>query len=200
MKTIFTPAQGSFEAKGSKFLSFLVPFSDFENLCQQLRAEHTKAVHFVRASRYLNEYEQIIESFDDDREPKGSSGRPSLNVLRGEGLINVGVVIVRYFGGTLLGVGGLVRAYTAATQAAIESAFLQDFMNTQSLEVSIPYALLSQYEYEAKKLNIALSKEAFLPHAVRIKMQGEKCALDVMHKKLQALQHTLDSVIIESKP
>ena len=73
----------------------------------------------MSATRHLNEFKQILESFDDDGEPKGSSGMPSLNVLRGENLIDIGVIVVRYFGGTLLGVGGLVRAYTNAIKDAI---------------------------------------------------------------------------------
>ena len=103
-------AIGNFESKGSKFLSFLFPFAQFNESLSSLKEQHPKAVHFVSASRHYNEYGQILESFDDDKEPRGSSGTPSLNVLRGEELIEVGVVIVRYFGGTLLGVGGLVRA------------------------------------------------------------------------------------------
>jgi len=77
-----------------------------------LKIEHPKARHIVYAYRELNEFNQIIENSSDDGEPKGSSGVPVLNVLRGEEFINVAILVVRYFGGIKLGIGGLVRAYT----------------------------------------------------------------------------------------
>ncbi len=72
-------------------------------LLVNLKKEHPKAVHFVYAYRTLNEYNQIIEDKSDDGEPKGTSGIPSLNVLRGYDLVNTAVITVRYFGGTKLG-------------------------------------------------------------------------------------------------
>ncbi|MGN8592033.1 UNVERIFIED_CONTAM: YigZ family protein, partial [Campylobacter jejuni] len=77
--------------------------------------------------RTLNEYNQIIEDKSDDGEPKGTSGIPSLNVLRGYDLVNTAVITVRYFGGTKLGTGGLVRAYSDAANAAINNASLLTF-------------------------------------------------------------------------
>ncbi|WP_300448018.1 YigZ family protein [Helicobacter mastomyrinus] len=187
MKMLLSQAQGSFESKGSKFLSFLTPFGEFDTLYKNLRQEHTKAAHFVRASRHLNEYQHIIESFDDDREPKGSSGIPSLNVLRGEELINVGVVVVRYFGGQLLGVGGLVRAYTAAVQNTIEMAqtqhLLQTFVMSESITLQIAYNQLSLCEYEAQKMGLKVYKDSFLANGVRLRIEGEKSALETLLAK-----------------
>lgn len=184
---LLSQVQGSFESKGSKFLSFLAPFGEFDILYKDLRQDHTKAVHFVRASRHLNEYQQITESFDDDREPKGSSGMPSLNVLRGKGLINVGVVVVRYFGGQLLGVGGLVRAYTAAVQNAIEIAqaqnLLQTFVMSESIELEIAYNQISLCEYEAQKIGLKVYKDSFLANGVKLRIEGEKSALETLLAK-----------------
>lgn len=178
MKTLHSQVQGTFESKGSKFLAFLVPYGEFESLLTSLKQEHLKAVHFVSATRHLNEFKQILESFDDDGEPKGSSGMPSLNVLRGENLIDIGVIVVRYFGGTLLGVGGLVRAYTNAIKNAIDSAksqgLLEDFVLRENLNFEIEYALLSQCEYMAKKLGVELIKESFLENGIVLRLEGEK--------------------------
>ena len=178
MKTLHSHIQGSFESKGSKFLAFLLPYSEFESTLALLKQEHLKAVHFVSATRHLNEFNQILESFDDDGEPKGSSGMPSLKVLRGEELINVGVIVVRYFGGTLLGVGGLVRAYTNAVKDAIEVAksqgLLENFILCESVCFEIAYPLLSQCEYMAKKLGVELRKESFLENGIRVRVQGER--------------------------
>lgn len=182
MKILLSQVEGGFESKGSKFLSFLTPFSNFEALSLTLRTKHPKAVHFVSASRYFDEYYHIIESFDDDKEPRGSSGMPSLNVLRGEELINVGVIIVRYFGGQLLGVGGLVRAYTAATQNAIKTAkthnLLQDFVMSENVELEIPYNKLSLCEYEAQKRGLRVYKDEFLVQSVKIRIEGDRNILE----------------------
>lgn len=181
MQTLYVLAQGYYESKGSKFLSFLAPFNEYDDLCNALRIEHPKAVHFVRASRYLNDFEQIIESCDDDKEPKGSSGLPSLNVLRGEAMINVGLVIVRYFGGHLLGVGGLVRAYTSAAQEAIKTAktqnLLQPFVALEDKVLEIPYNTLCMWEEKSRKMDLTLYKEAFLAQSVRVRIKGDKARL-----------------------
>ena len=183
-----TQAHGLYEAKGSKFMSVLLHISAFDECMSTLREEHTKAVHFVSATRTLNEHSQILESFDDDREPRGSSGMPSLKVLRGEGLINVGIIIVRYFGGTLLGMGGLVRAYTSATQAAIESAksqnLLHEFIPLSHFECELPYPMLSRAEYEARGLGIELKKLDFLAHGVRVRCEGEQSLLEIFRSKI----------------
>ena len=68
-----------YEIKKSKFISYLFPYSEFENLLNELKKEHTKARHFIYAFRYLNEFEQIIERSSDDAEPKGTAGKPTLN-------------------------------------------------------------------------------------------------------------------------
>ncbi|HSR74465.1 MAG TPA: YigZ family protein, partial [Sulfurovum sp.] len=83
-----------------------MPIADFEGLQSKLKVEHPKANHVVYALRYLNEFDQVVENFSDDGEPKGCAGTPALNVLRGEGLVNCAVLIVRYFGGIKLGTGG----------------------------------------------------------------------------------------------
>lgn len=100
--------ENTLEVKQSKFIAHLVPFTIYEQTLQHLKQQHPKARHFVTAFRYLNEFEQIVESSSDDGEPKGTSGKPSLMVLQGKEIINTAVIVVRYFGGTKLGTGGLV--------------------------------------------------------------------------------------------
>lgn len=164
-------SQGFYEIKGSKFLSFLTPSDEFLSTLTSLKSLHPKAVHFVSASRILQEG-QVIESFNDDGEPKGSSGVPTLNVLRGEGLVNVGAISVRYFGGTLLGVGGLVRAYTQAIQSAIENAKEQNLISAYEKliewEIEVSYSLLSQILYLAQKTQTKVLQRDFLSHSVKL--------------------------------
>lgn len=167
-------SQGFYEIKGSKFLSLLLPSGEFEPTLSSLKAQHPKAVHFVTASRILRE--QIVESFSDDGEPKGSSGVPTLNVLRGEDLINVSAITVRYFGGTLLGVGGLVRAYTQAIQNAIENAraknLLFPYEKKIEWEIEVSYSLLNQIVYFAQKSQVNVMHREFLNHGVKISLSS----------------------------
>ena len=151
------------EVKKSKFIATLAPFKDFESLNKALRDEHPKAAHVVWAYRYLNEFGQIVENSSDDGEPKGSSAPALLAALRGAELIDTCALVVRYFGGIKLGIGGLVRAYGASVNEAIKSAkdmgVLEFFEKKESLKVFVPFALISRCEHFAKTQNIEFSQE-----------------------------------------
>ena len=151
------------EVKKSKFIATLAPFKDFESLNKALRDEHPKAAHVVWAYRYLNEFGQIVENSSDDGEPKGSSAPALLAALRGAELVDACALVVRYFGGIKLGIGGLVRAYGASVNEAIKSAkdmgVLEFFEKKESLKVFVPFALISRCEHFAKTQNINFSQE-----------------------------------------
>ncbi|WP_044417886.1 YigZ family protein [Halarcobacter anaerophilus] len=151
----------TYEEKKSKFIAYLTPYSLFDSLMKRLRKEHPKARHFVYAYRYLNEFEQIVENSSDDGEPKGTSGKPALNVLAGNELINSAVIIVRYFGGTKLGTGGLVRAYSDAVNLVINSAELLKYEKLQTVIIEVDYSTLSKVEYLINSLNIIVSNKEF---------------------------------------
>ena len=151
------------EVKKSKFIATLAPFKDFESLNKALRDEHPKAAHVVWAYRYLNEFGQIVENSSDDGEPKGSSAPALLAALRGAELVDTCALVVRYFGGIKLGIGGLVRAYGASVNEAIKSSkdmgVLEFFERKESLKVFVPFALISRCEHFAKTKNINFSQE-----------------------------------------
>ncbi|MCE3046619.1 YigZ family protein [Helicobacter kayseriensis] len=184
MQTVSCIHEGFFENKGSKFFSFLFPFSEFDSLLSQLREKHPKAVHFVYATR-MKEL-QVIESFSDDGEPRGSSGVPTLNVLRGEGLVNIGLITVRYFGGTLLGVGGLVRAYTQSAQSAILAAKNQNdlikYEETLPYKMQIPYSLFSQVLYQIEQLRIEILDKCFQAEVIEISLRSTEEKKNELHK------------------
>lgn len=166
---------GEYESKGSRFLSFALPLSALDSRLMALRLEHPKAVHFVYASRAFDGG-QVIERSSDDGEPRGSSGPSVLAVLRGYGLVDCAVVVVRYFGGVLLGVGGLVRAYTRATQLALESCAkagaILPYAPQEERELHIAYKDLRALHYQRKKLGIELCAEEFLHDGVRVCLRG----------------------------
>lgn len=105
-----------YEISKSKFYSYLIETSsvdEFSKELDKLKSMHKKATHFCYA--YIIDDNGSKEKCFDDGEPKGTAGQPILNVLKKKNLRNVGVIVVRYFGGIKLGAGGLLRAYTKAT-------------------------------------------------------------------------------------
>jgi len=153
--------QTKIELKKSSFFAFLSPVKEFESLHIRLKKEHPKSNHIVWAYRVLNEYKQIVENSSDDGEPKGTSGPPVLNVMRGENLINCAILVVRYFGGIKLGTGGLVRAYGASAKEVIKEAKLIEYEEKVMLKFHTPFSLLSRFEHYFSNTNIQEIKKDF---------------------------------------
>ena len=185
--------ESSFEVKGSTFISYVIPINVFEKWVEQMRQRHPKAVHFVTASRFFNAQGQMTESFSDDGEPKGTAGMPTLKVLRGYGLIECGILSVRYFGGTLLGTGGLVRAYTQGAKEVVlkarDSNFLAPYIPMQSAEAMVTFSQFSYVEHLAKKLEIVVCNKEFLNAGVRLYVQGKAESLEIFLAKVKTLQY-----------
>ena len=165
MQTIDRIFKAQLDIKKSNFLAFLCPISSFKSLHEHLKEKHFKAVHVVWATRELNKYRQIVENQSDDGEPKGTSGQPSLNALRGAQLINVGVLIVRYFGGIKLGTGGLVRAYSGAVNEAINEAIkdggVMKFEMKDEIKFFTPFSLISRFEHYFATKNLSEFEREF---------------------------------------
>lgn len=142
------------EVKRSKFIAYLVPISNYGGLQNKLKQENPKANHVVYALRYLNEYDQIVENFSDDHEPKGCAGVPSLNILRGERMINCAVLIVRYFGGIKLGTGGMARAYALAVKGVVSEAVLIAYEKQVEYSFDTSYSDVDKILYKLKQIGI----------------------------------------------
>lgn len=122
-QSIAEPAEGFFKDKGSKFLAYAYPIENdaqAKSCLTDLHELHPKAVHHCYA--YRLGADRMSYRMSDDGEPSGTAGRPILNTLYSRNITNVLVVVVRYFGGTLLGVPGLINAYRTATEAALDVA------------------------------------------------------------------------------
>lgn len=122
MLQITKEIEHTYEVNKSKFICYLFPRKEFDSTMLKIKEAHPKARHYVYAYRFINEFDQIVENQSDDGEPKGSSGPPALAVLRGNELCETAAIIVRYFGGVKLGIGGLVRAYGKSVNLAIDEA------------------------------------------------------------------------------
>lgn len=149
------------EVKKSTFISYLVPIASFDSLHVKLKDEHPKARHIVWAKRYLNEFEQIVENSSDDGEPKGTSGPPVLNVMRGAELIECGILIVRYFGGIKLGTGGLVRAYGGGAKSVIAAAEILSYIKRETMKFSTIYSLVPRFEHFLNKENLWVEDRSY---------------------------------------
>ena len=161
MYTLQTESAYTYEIKRSKFITHIMPFERFKERLEELKTYHPKARHFVTASRHLNEHDQIVESFSDDGEPKGTAGKPSLHVLQGHELINVASVTIRYFGGIKLGTGGLVRAYGDALNLALENAEIVAYLKEERVSFDVDYEDMRLVEYELEKLGIHKVQKKF---------------------------------------
>ena len=170
MKRIDVISEVTTEVNRSKFIAFAVPYDQFEKQLKDLRHKHPKASHIVTAWRHLNEYDQIIEASSDDGEPRGCAGVPVLNVLRGEDLIETAILVVRYFGGTKLGTGGMVRAYTLAAKNAIAGANTKEYRKLRTMSFETEYSDNQKVEYLLSKTGISDIEREFLSGYVKWKI------------------------------
>lgn len=179
MKTINQSYEAKITVKKSIFIAHLCPFVLFKDKMAELKDEHHKAVHFVYALRYLNEFAQIVEDKSDDGEPKGTSALPCLNVLRFNELVNVAVIVVRYFGGIKLGTGGLVKAYSNAVNAVLSEAFLCEYQKELNLSLDVKlYSRMKHYLLKNKiEFNAKFSDDKVFITA-KIEQKGEQALLD----------------------
>lgn len=184
MKTINREWTSILEVKKSKFISFLLPFNNFEKRLKELKILHPKANHFVRAYRYLNSQNQIIEGSSDDGEPRGSGGKPTLNVLIGNDLINVGIVTIRYFGGILLGVGGLAKAYRDSAILAVKNAKLIEYKQIFEYTFGVEYNKTREIEYIIKKNDIFVVERGFGIEGIEYTIRDDIDKINLIKEKL----------------
>lgn len=140
-KTIAAPCQAKFIEKKSEFIGYLCPVQTEEQaiaFIEQIRAMHRKATHNCYA--YILR-ENNTARHSDDGEPSGTAGVPIYEVLRKEGLTDICCVVTRYFGGVLLGAGGLVRAYTKGAKDAVDAAVIKQMAMAAQLEITVDYGL-----------------------------------------------------------
>lgn len=159
MKKIAKDAQFEIEIKGSKFIGWVSLCESEEqakNFIQSVRKAHPKANHHCFAYILFN---PAIERSNDDGEPASTAGLPMLQVLRGNDLCDVCVVVVRYFGGTLLGRGGLIKAYTETTTKVIETAGINELKQMSIYTIEFPYPMISIVENLIQKQCSILSRE-----------------------------------------
>ena len=148
-KTVYKEAKAEVIEKKSRFIASVKPVNtagEAEAFINTIKKEHYKATHNVFA--YCIGSRSEIERQSDDGEPSGTAGLPVLEVLRKMGLTNLAVVVTRYYGGILLGAGGLIRAYGNAAREGVLAAGILEKRLYQQIYIKADYSLLGKLQYE----------------------------------------------------
>jgi len=161
-RTIAAPSTGEFKDRGSKFIAYAWPVrteaAALEHL-EALRKEHFKARHHCFAWRFDPDGSRFRAN--DDGEPSGTAGRPILGQIDSFSLTYVVVVVVRYFGGTLLGTSGLINAYREAAAEALRNAEIIECLVKDVLRLDFDYALMPDVMNAVKKLELEVQRQNF---------------------------------------
>jgi len=161
-KTIQSPAEGSFREKGSRFLSYIYPVKEEEEIKEilaSLRKEHHSARHHCYAWQLGTSPPRTRAN--DDGEPPSTAGKPILGQLVSSGLTNVLLVVVRYFGGRLLGVPGLIHAYREAAASAVNNAETAEIISEKEYQLDFSFSELNAVMLIIKKEGYTVIKRDF---------------------------------------
>ena len=174
MFIVKTTASAETRVKNSRFLAEVFPVSSPEEAKEAWRFRketYDNGGHIVYAFTVGNK--QNISGCSDDGEPSGTAGKPVLSILLGSDLTNAMITVARWFGGTKLGTGGLVHAYSDAAQAALENAELIELVPMTNVEIILAYNLYNQFISKSAPLGFSVTSEEF---ATDIKIYGSICS------------------------
>ncbi|SHK55590.1 IMPACT family protein [Alicyclobacillus tolerans] len=170
LTTLAESSMFSMEIKKSKFIGRAIPLlreKDSDLWLEKIRTEERGAAHHCFAWRFG--LDRVQERYSDDGEPSGTAGRPILDVIRRQQLNCLLVVVTRYFGGTLLGANGLVRAYTEAAAGALQAAVKMALFQATVLEVTLPYSDYGRLEYALHNEGVHILESDFTDN-VRLRL------------------------------
>ena len=185
-KTVREAARAEMIEKKSRFIATVRPITAEEEalaLINEMKKEFSDATHNVYA--YILR-ENNIARYSDDGEPSGTAGMPVMEVLKQENLTDVAVVVTRYFGGTLLGAGGLVRAYSKTAKLGVDAAHIATMTYGADMEITVSYDLYGKLQYLLEQEGLSMGKTTF----------GEEVTTSVFVRT--ELQETLQKKIVEA--
>ena len=188
-KTIKFPSEGFFKDRGSKFFGFAYPFSSEDELkvkIEELKKEHHTARHHCYAYRFQQDYS--VYRANDDGEPTNAAGKPILGQIDAKELTNVAVVVVRYFGGTKLGIGGMMSAYKEAALNTLNNAEIVECTINDTFEVSFGYPEMNTVMRFIKDLGVVIV-EQILELDCKIRFTIRKNDADKAQKKFTGIKN-----------
>ncbi|MCI5734819.1 MAG: YigZ family protein [Eubacterium sp.] len=160
-KTVEFESKNEFVEKKSRFIGYVKPVKTQEeatNFINSIKSKHWDATHNVSAFVLR---ENNIQRSSDDGEPSGTAGVPTLDVLLKENLVDTCIVVTRYFGGTLLGAGGLIRAYSHASKIAVEAGHIITMAPCKILSVSVDYSFYDRLNILLADFNANIENSEF---------------------------------------
>ena len=160
--TIDKPAVAEYKDRGSRFIAYVYPLKeveDFKKILQGLKKEHPKAVHHCFA--YRIGFEGNNFRVNDDGEPSGSAGKPILNAIDSKQLTNILIIVVRYFGGTLLGVPGLINAYKSVASMALQLVPFVQYPIEIIYQLQFDYTMMNEVMMIVKQFNCSIIKQDY---------------------------------------
>ena len=161
-KTLLTRASDEFIINKSRFIGYGAPAASEEEalgFLADVRSAHKDASHHCYA--YIIGANMGVMRYSDDGEPGGTAGMPIIEVMKAHGITNCAVVVTRYFGGVLLGAGGLTRAYSQGAATAINAAGVGEVSPTRRYLMEVPYPMLGRVEYLLKSLPVIVEDKQF---------------------------------------
>ena len=164
-KAVYEGGEGELIEKKSRFIATVIPVESEEEalaFIEAMKKKYWNATH--NCSAYVIGERGQVQRCSDDGEPSGTAGRPMLEVLEGEGIRNVAVVVTRYFGGTLLGTGGLVRAYSASVKAGLASSVIITKIPGVKLKIETDYTGLGKIQYLLGEMGIRTLDSQYTDH------------------------------------
>lgn len=187
-QTITKTSEGIFRDKGSKFIGYAYPISsetEVKDIIAKLRAEHPKARHYCWALRLTPD--RNVFKFNDDGEPSGTAGRPILNSLLSADVTNILIVVVRYFGGTLLGVPGLINAYKTATIEALNANEIISKTVNDVYQLNFDYLTMNDVMRIVKEEQLPILEQMFDTQC-SLKFEVRKANLNIVLGKLEKIE------------
>ncbi|GAB4346317.1 MAG: YigZ family protein [Flammeovirgaceae bacterium] len=186
--TLKKGGEGLYKEKGSKFLAFsyfVDSEEDVKSKLEEIRKKYFDARHFCYA--YILGFYQEKFRANDDGEPNNSAGMPILGQIRSKSLTNTLVVVVRYFGGTKLGVSGLIQAYKTAAEEALSKSEIVEKLITVPVKLEFEYILINEVMRIAKKYNLDFSNQSF-DENYKIEFQVRKGMYQEVIQKLKEIR------------
>ncbi|WP_179414188.1 IMPACT family protein [Mucilaginibacter sp. E4BP6] len=194
--TLGKPSEAIFRDRGSKFLAFAYPINaeaDVKAILTALKTEHPKANHHCWAMR--QGIDRSIFRINDDGEPSGTAGRPILNTLLSRNITNILVVVVRYFGGTLLGVPGLINAYKTATEEALNIAVIIEKTLDDTYVIGFNYQQMNDIMKIIKEDNLTILEQQFDNNCM-VKIAIRKMQVNRSINKLEKIEGAIIKLAI----
>ena len=191
--SIHQTSEGEYKEKGSKFLAFAIPCQsemEAKDYLTELRKAHPNACHVCYAWRFGHLANTYQDRYSDDGEPSSSAGKPIFGQILSAGLTNILIAVVRYYGGTKLGVGGLINAYRSSAKAAIDEATIVEDYVKDAYELIFPYEEMGTIMNVLKKSDVSDFTQGFEGDQAKMRVAIRRSQSEQLSQQLLKI-HTL---------